>query len=438
MLKAFNLHIESNFKELLNQPFLVAISGGVDSVVLSYLCHLNNLNYGLAHCNFQLRGNESDIDERFVKDLAEQFSIDIFSKQFDTKQFAKTHKRSIQMAAREQRYQWFEALTKNTKYKYILTAHHADDNLETFLINFTRGTGLFGLTGIPEKQKQIRRPLLPFSSEDILYFAKGNNIQWREDSSNKSVKYLRNKLRHEVIPILKDINPKLIVSFKKTNAFLNDTSFLIEREINRFSKKALISKENGVTKYKVSTFLKSKNPSAYLYEIFKNYGFTQWEDIFQLLKAESGKQVFSKSHRLVKHRSTLLLSKIKNEQSVNLAVTRDTKKLQIPEGEITFKQVINVKSNTKNCIYIDFNKIEFPLKIRPWSTKDIICPVGMTGKKKVSKLLKDEKLSIIEKENTLVLTSENNIVWVIDQRVDRRFLGNSKSNNYLKIKFSKS
>ena len=437
MINIFKQHIENNFKELFNAPFLIAISGGVDSVVLSHLCVSCNLNFGLAHCNFQLRNTESDADEAFVKHLAKECKAELFVKRFNTKQYADVHKRSIQMAAREQRYQWFQELINTTHYKYILTAHHTNDNLETFLINFIRGTGLNGLTGIPEKQKHIRRPLLPFSSEEILNYAKENRITWREDSSNKTVKYLRNKLRHEVIPILQEINPELIDTYKQNNHFLNDSAYLVKQEIKGFIKKAVLDKKDRIVSFKVNAFLKTKNPRAYLYEVFKSYGFTQWNDILHLLTAESGKQVFSKSHRIIKYKNTLLLAPKKTEQASFFSITKETKTIKIPEGEITFKTVKKNKHNSKHCIYLDKANIQFPLEIRSWNTQDVIYLSGMNGKKKVSKLLKDEKLSPIEKENTLVLISNNKVVWVIGIRVDKRFLATSTSQVLFKVKLSK-
>lgn len=216
---------------------LIAISGGVDSVVLTYLCNTLKLEIALAHCNFNLRGEESDADEAFILELANKLNIKVFVKHFDTNTYAKENKCSTQMAARELRYHWFNELADNLQFKYVLTAHHADDNLETFLINFTRGTGLEGLRGIPEIKGKFIRPLLPFSRETIENYAKTNNIKWRDDSSNASVKYIRNKLRHEVVPILKEINPSLLPSLHSTLNNLSESSSIIEDHINDFLKK---------------------------------------------------------------------------------------------------------------------------------------------------------------------------------------------------------
>ncbi|NNK40221.1 MAG: tRNA lysidine(34) synthetase TilS, partial [Winogradskyella sp.] len=224
MLSQFKKHIESSFGFLADAKLLVTVSGGIDSVVLAHLCSKLGLNYAIAHCNFGLRNGESDEDEDFVISLAEDLNVEVFIENFDTQDYADTHKLSIQMAARELRYNWFQELANHLKFDYILTAHNADDNLETFLINFTRGTGLNGLTGIPAINDNVARPLLNFSRAHITAFAEKERIKWREDSSNSTTKYLRNKLRHEVIPVLKEINPQLLDSLKNTLTNLQDTA----------------------------------------------------------------------------------------------------------------------------------------------------------------------------------------------------------------------
>ncbi|RPG33110.1 MAG: tRNA lysidine(34) synthetase TilS, partial [Muricauda sp. TMED12] len=207
MFPKFKEHISNKMSFLKGKKLLLACSGGVDSVVLAYFCVAVDLDIVLAHCNFSLRGEESDDDEDFVRELAIQLGVEVFIKSFDTRQYAETHRGSVQMAARELRYQWFDELLKTKGYDYILTAHHADDSLETFLINLSRGTGIDGLSGIPEVNEQVVRPLLPFSQEEILGYANSENIKWREDSSNESTKYLRNKIRHQIVPILKELHP---------------------------------------------------------------------------------------------------------------------------------------------------------------------------------------------------------------------------------------
>jgi len=439
MLKSFESHIDAHLEFLKDTRLLIAISGGVDSVVLAHLCSELNLNFSLAHCNFNLRGEESNADEDFVLDLAEQLEVEVFIENFDTQAYANEHKRSIQMAARELRYDWFAELAEQLQFDYILTAHHADDNLETFLINFTRGTGLNGLTGIPMINDNIVRPLLPFSRETIEAYARKEAIKWQEDSSNSSRKYLRNKLRHEVVPILKEINPQLLDSFQSTIVNLNDTADIVEESLNAVAKRAITNiDDNGIT-YKISEFKKVNNPKAYLFEMFKDFGFTEWNDILGLLDAQSGKHVLSNTHRLIKHRENLILTELKSViiEPITLdAVEVQNGIVETPIGQLIFKTVETILKTSENIIYIDKDKLSFPLELRLWKQGDFFYPSGMTGKKKISKYLKDEKLSLVEKEKTWVLTSEDNILWVIGKRADNRFRVTDKTKDILKIKFN--
>ena len=439
MLKSFESHIDAHLEFLKDTRLLIAISGGVDSVVLAHLCSELNLNFSLAHCNFNLRGEESNADEDFVLDLAEQLEVEMFIENFDTQAYANEHKRSIQMAARELRYDWFAELAEQLQFDYILTAHHADDNLETFLINFTRGTGLNGLTGIPMINDNIVRPLLPFSRETIEAYARKEAIKWQEDSSNSSRKYLRNKLRHEVVPILKEINPQLLDSFQSTIVNLNDTADIVEESLNAVAKRAITNiDDNGIT-YKISEFKKVNNPKAYLFEMFKDFGFTEWNDILGLLDAQSGKHVLSNTHRLIKHREYLILTELKSViiEPITLdAVEVQNGIVETPIGQLIFKTVETILKTSEDIIYIDKDKLSFPLELRLWKQGDFFYPSGMTGKKKISKYLKDEKLSLVEKEKTWVLTSEDNILWVIGKRADNRFRVTDKTKDILKIKFN--
>ncbi len=435
MLTAFKNHIEEQFPFLKNSRLVIAISGGIDSVVLAQLCHKLNFDFALAHCNFNLRGNESDADEDFVLDLGEQLNVEVFVQNFDTETYAEENKCSIQMAARELRYDWFSELAQQLNFDYILTAHHGDDNLETFLINFTRGTGLNGLTGIPEINGNIARPLLPFSRETIEAYAKSENIAWREDSSNSSRKYLRNKLRHEVIPILKEINPNVLDSFQNTLSNLKETEAIVNQSIKDFLSKAILKEEGNTITYAVSEFKKQNNPKAFLFEAFKECGYTEWNDVEGLLDAETGKHVASNTHKLTKHRQFLILSDLcHSEQSEeSLLITKENRSIKTPIGILFFNEAEALMDNSKTTIYVDAEKLNYPLGLRLWETGDVFHPIGMKGKKKVSKYLKDEKLTPSEKENTWVLTSENKIVWVVGRRADERFKVTDQTNKILKI-----
>ncbi len=437
MYKAYKNHINKNLPFLTESKLLIAISGGLDSVVLTLLCKALNLNITLAHCNFNLRGNESNADEDFVIQLANDLNIEVFIQNFDTEAYAKTHKLSIQMAARELRYNWFKDLARQLLFDYILTAHHADDNLETFLINLSRGTGLDGLTGIPETNEKIVRPLLQFSREDIESYAKSENLKWREDSSNALTKYLRNKLRHDVIPVLKEINPQLLQNLKKTQKHLQDTKQIVEDRLVRIEKK-VVSVEDDIIKFNIKKLQKLSNPKAYLYELLKDYNFTEWNDIFDLLNAQSGKQVFSETHRLVKDRKYLLLSKldsnvIQNDSEESLIIKKNTKQFQTPFGILFFDEANALFGKRTNIVHVDKDKLSFPLTIRKWQKGDYFHPFGMQGKKKLSKYFKDEKLSLIDKESIRLLCSGNDIIWIINKRADNRFKVTDKTKNILRI-----
>ena len=436
MLELFKQHINQELPLLKECKLLIAISGGIDSVVLAHLCKVINLNFALAHCNFNLRGNESDADEDFVSKFgAAELEVETFIQHFDTEVYANNHKLSIQMAARELRYDWFNDLVNHLEFDYILTAHHADDNLETFLINFTRGTGLSGLTGIPMINNNIVRPLLPFSKEDIEIYAIENNIKWREDRSNESKKYLRNKLRHEVVPILKEINPQLLGSFQNTLESLNDTADIVEESLNAVAKRAIIDIDNNGITFKVSDFIKVNNSKAYLFEMFKDYGFTQWNDVVSLLDAETGKYVASNTYKLTKHRDVLILSDIRHsgQSEESYIIEKETEVINTLIGTLKFEEVDSISISSKDIIFVDKTKLRFPLTLRKWKTQDIFRPIGMTGKKKVSKYLKDEKTTPNQKENTWVLISNEDIIWVVGMRADNRFKVDDSSSNILKI-----
>jgi len=313
MLQDFNNHLEKNLSYLKDKKLLIAISGGVDSVVLTCLLKMLNFNVSLAHCNFQLRGEESDLDELFIKDLGEDLLLQTFIVSFNTKEYCKEKKISTQVAARELRYNYFETLIQEHSFDYVLTAHHADDNLETFLINLTRGTGLEGLAGIPLENGKIIRPLLPFSRSVILNFANEHAIKWREDKSNSEDKYVRNKIRHQVIPVLKSINPSLLSSFNNTSEYLKENITIVNDRISDLSERIII-KEKGVLKMDINQILRLSNPKAYLYQFLKKYHFNEWNKVYDLLTAQSGKYLLTNSHILLKNRDFLVLSYLKDDK----------------------------------------------------------------------------------------------------------------------------
>ena len=436
MLQKFEKHIHTNFPFIRDSKLLLAISGGLDSVVLMHLCNQLKLKISLAHCNFKLRNEESDLDEEFVKKIAQISSNQIFATFFETTLIAKKKQISIQIAARELRYNWFQELAQKHPFDFILTAHHLDDSLETFLIHLTRGTGLEGFTGIPSTNGNIIRPLLPFSRAEILEYATKNKLEWREDSSNATTKYLRNNIRHQVIPILKEINPSLLDSFANTIHYLKYAQQIIDDSIEEISTKISIEKD-GVIFFDISKINQLSNPKAYLYQLLKKHQFTEWNNVVDLLTSQSGKQVFSKTHVLLKDRDFLILSKIttKKSNSENFEILEHQAQISNPIF-LTFETNSSKNSEARNTISVDKNLLKYPLIVRKWENGDYFCPSGMQGKKKLSKYFKDEKFSLLEKEKTwLLCTAENEIIWVINHRQDSRFLADSTTQNSLQITY---
>ena len=433
MLEKLKKHINQKFSFLQEKKLLIAISGGVDSVVLTHVLHQLHFDISLAHCNFNLRGIESDKDEIFVKELGNKLNLKTFTKNFDTEKYALENSLSTQVAARNLRYNWFDEIINEHKFNFVLTAHHADDNLETFLINLTRGTGLEGFTGIPEINNHIVRPFLIFSRDEIESFATQNNIVWREDKSNASNKYVRNKIRHQIVPILKEINPTLLDSFQKTTENLQESQQIIDDAISNFKKKVVEKSENGILKIDISKVQETNNPKAYIYQLLKEFGFTAWNDIANLLTAQSGKEVVSKTHRLLKDRDFLILSK-KEKKNAKAAFFIDETIEEITNPiHLKITTVSKIDDENKSTICIDKNSLTFPLTLRKWQHGDFFYPKGMQGKKKVSKYFKDEKFSTIDKENTWLLCSENNVIWIIGHRQDQRFSASENASSILKI-----
>jgi tRNA(Ile)-lysidine synthase len=441
MLQKLSNLIQQNFPFLKDKKLLIAISGGIDSVVLTHLLSELNLDISLAHCNFNLRGTESDLDTVFVKDLAKKLEINCFTTSFETERITKENKESTQIAARNLRYAWFQEMRQEHNFDYILTAHHADDNLETFLINLTRGSGLDGFTGIPEMNGNIVRPLLRFSREEIEVFAKEEKISWRDDQSNTSTKYVRNKIRHQILPVLKEINPSLLDTFSKTIAHLQESTQIISDRIEEVSQKAVL-KEKDITKFRIDEIQQLSNPKAYAYQLLKEYNFTEFNDVYNLLSAQAGKQVFSKTHVLLKDRDFLILSKREvsskhqEAQKLEFHIPKNTAEITDPI-HLTFEEVAAQEIQNKKTIYLSKESLKLPLIVRKWQNGDYFYPLGMIGKKKLSKYFKDEKLSLLEKNNTwLLCNADNAIIWIIGMRKDNRFQTEKRSNTYLKITIS--
>ncbi|GEM55044.1 tRNA lysidine(34) synthetase TilS [Flavobacterium branchiophilum NBRC 15030 = ATCC 35035] len=433
--------MEYKFKQIIKNklPFLegkkilLAVSGGLDSMVLTDLFIKTKFSIAIAHCNFNLRDTESQGDQEFVATFCTNKHIPLFVKSFETLQFANDNKLSTQVAARNLRYEWFQNILKQHEIDFIATAHHADDNLETFIINLSRGTGIDGLKGIPFYNNNIVRPLLYFSKENIRNYALKNNIQWREDSSNASDKYLRNKIRHQIVPILKELNPSFLNNFQKAQLFLDDTQTLAKDAATLLFKKLTLM-QNGVIYFDLVAIKKLPNFKAYLYYWLKDYGFKAWTDIFDLIDSQTGKQVFSKEFQLLKNREQLILKPISETINSFFWIDKNQTKVNFPLN-LDISKVDCISNSKNNTIFVDADQLKFPLCIRKWQLGDVFFSKGMKGKsKKISKYFKDEKFSALDKESTWLLCSDDQIVWVIDKRQDERFAANNNTINILQIK----
>lgn len=432
MLEEFKKHIAAKFSNLKEHEFLLACSGGLDSIVLAHLCHVLGLNYSIAHCNFKLRGKESDADEEFVKILADKYAKKVYVTSFKTTDYITENKVSLQVAARELRYDWFVQIMQENDIKTLVTAHHADDNLETFIINLSRGTGIEGLTGIPEKTNSISRPLLPFSRSEILNYAEEHKLDWREDQSNQETKYLRNKIRHKIVPELKELHPTFLANFINTQNYLSQTSVLLDGIINTI-RNTIFKSNSNVFIIEISALKKLEPLEPYIYQLFKSYGFSDANAIIELFSSLSGKEIYSATHRLLKDRNSLLLQEIKITDDENYFISKGTKQISTPIS-LKFSVVESITQTNTSIIYVDADLLMFPLSVRKWKTGDYIHPFGMKGAKKLSKFYKDEKYSLIDKENQWLLCSEDKIVWIIGKRADERFKVTENTKKIIAIK----
>ncbi|MBC5842577.1 tRNA lysidine(34) synthetase TilS [Flavobacterium sp. F-380] len=433
MLEKLQAHIRENFPFLENKKLLLATSGGLDSMVMVELFRQLPYEIALAHCNFQLRGVESFEDQKFVENYAEQYAISLFATQFDTTAFAKDYKLSTQVAARDLRYNWFYELIEEEQFDYVLTAHHADDNIETFLINLGRGTGLDGLVGIPSQNDKIIRPLLLFSRIEIADYAAETKLKWREDSSNASNKYLRNKIRHDVVPLLKELNSNFVSTFQNTQKYLQEAQAMVEDAAIMVYQQ--VAEQNGETiHFDLLQLKRLPNYKSYLYHWLKEFGFTAWNDIYDLVESQSGKQVLSTDYRLIKDRDTLLLvPMLESSSHEEFFIEKEVQEVKIPL-KLSISKVTDRTTSSNTTIFVDENKLVYPLVLKKWQEGDVFQPFGMKGKtKKLSKLFKDEKLSVVDKENIWILWSADTIVWVVGLRQDERFKIENNTEHILKL-----
>jgi len=475
------MNVLQRFKEFIGQQnlfhqrdkLILAVSGGVDSVVLCELCKQAGYNFIIAHCNFQLRGKESERDKEFVKALGEKYKVEVLVKDFDTEKYAQENKKGIQEAARDLRYEWFAEIvnrdpdshresvvsrqTSNVKRQkessfhvsrltsHVLTAHHADDNVETVMMNFFRGTGLHGLVGIPVIHQYIRRPLLPFWKEELIRFAKENKLEFVEDSSNQSLKYTRNFFRNEIIPLISKVYPEV-----KTNLQDNINRFGEIQKLYKISVDEIKRKLCKVTNDEIHIAVKqliSYQNRALIFEIISEHGFTerQVDEVIKLAEAESGKFVQSptSSHRIIKFRNWFIISKDQSADAEMVVIGEDAKTVRCSTFNVQFSTIqasrtesfrTNLKLQTSNLTAcVDADEVTFPLILRRWKQGDYFYPLGMKKKKKLARFFIDQKLSKTEKEKTWVIEMNMKILWVVGMRIDDRFKITEKTKKILKM-----
>ncbi|MFN2396365.1 MAG: tRNA lysidine(34) synthetase TilS [Bacteroidales bacterium] len=439
MLEKFYQNIQKNQLFESSERILLAVSAGIDSVVMAELFKVSDYNFAIAHCNFKLRGSDSDKDEVFVRELAARYGTDFFSESFDTKAFAEDRRISIQMAARELRYTWLEKIREQHRFDWIATAHQSDDNTETILYNITRGTGLKGLHGIPLKNGNIIRPILNLSRDEIEWYVKVNALSYREDLSNQEDKYVRNKIRHKIIPILKEINPSLHKSVQALSEISVKTQSILNYFISRDFKNNVLEKD-GKTFIPIKLLLEYPNREIIIYELLKDFGFQspEIEGIGLSLEKQAGKLFFSENYVCLKDRDYLIVSRKESDEKTEVLVHSDQKEVQFPGGLIRMRiididKIPDFKTNA-NIIYLDFSLLKFPLKMRNPEDGDFFIPFGMSGKKKISDFLTDLKIPRTEKTNMWLLTSDDQIIWVVGLRIDNRYSVKKTSKKVLEIK----
>jgi len=419
---------------------LLAVSGGVDSVVLCNLMFVAGYDFIIAHCNFQLRGEESERDEQFVRSLAAKYGKEVYVIRFNTKDYALKNKLSTQVAARDLRYNWFRQLAfEEKKAGAIVTAHHADDNIETVVMNFFRGTGLKGLIGMDVEFKEIFRPLLNFRKSEIIAYAKQQELAFVEDSSNSSSNYTRNYFRNELIPAINKVFPNVEENVLKNIQRLTEVEQVYNEAINQYKLK-LIEYKGKEEHIPILKLQKLKSFRTILWEIIKEKGFTagQVDEVIKLMEGNNGSFIECKTHRIIKNRRWLIIAERTNEEeNLHLVITENDKAIKFAGAELEIKKHIPINnfsiSTDKSIAAFDADDIKFPLLLRRWKQGDYFYPLGLNKKKKLSKFFIDQKLSKIEKEKVWVLEMNKKIIWVVGHRLDDRFKIKESTKEVLKI-----
>ncbi len=418
------------------RKILVACSGGADSMVLVHVLLSLNENIAIAHCNFNLRGEDSNADEELVRNFAQQNKLVLHLESFDTIAYAKENKISTQLAARELRYDFFKRLKSEFSYDYIAMAHHADDMAETILINLGRGSGIAGMKGMPVFKNDIIRPLISISRKEIENYAAKNIVKYRDDLTNFDNKYTRNRIRNEVLPILKEVFPNFLQNVSSSAQLLSSQEEIYEERILGFSK--YIEQDNDQINVDLQGFAMSKQAAIILFEYLKQYHFTftQCENILEDF-SKNGKIYYTQTHKSTIWNENLLIEVLSPENEQDIFYIEDL--FSLPNLPLNFKitllsrdEIIDFKTD-KNEIYIDYSLLKFPLILRKWKNGDRIYPYGLKGSKKLKDVFNDLKVNVLEKERAWILESDGKIIWLVNYRSDRRFAVNENSEQIVKI-----
>jgi len=436
ILQKVKSYIEQHQLMTSGSKVIVGVSGGVDSVALLHILQRLGLECIVAHCNFHLRAEESDRDEQFVNDLTKQLGLPFYRIDFDTLKYAADNKISVEMAARELRYEWFESLAKKMDAQAIAVAHHLDDSIETLLMNLIRGTGLRGLTGISARNGLVIRPLLCCTREELFQYVAFHQLAYVEDSTNALNDYQRNKIRNQLLPLLEEINPSVRQTLYQSLERFAGTYKVYEEFIDSY-KKLLIKDENGTIIIDISLILKLPDVTTVLYEFLSPYGFNAQvvQQVVYHLNDTSGKKFYSSTYRLVKDRHNLILTRRTRNEKISILIDegRDVITYPLPLT-IDYSDVNNVEINkNKNVLTIDADLVKFPLCLRKWEEGDAFVPFGMKGMKKLSDFFIDNKFSLPDKENTWLLVSDEKIVWVVGHRADNRFRVTNETRKVIRI-----
>ncbi len=425
MLQGFNSFIRRHGLCSLNDRILLTVSGGIDSVVMAHLFMQAGYDCAIAHCNFQLRGEDSELDEAFVRSLALLLEFPVYVKRFDVEAEMQAKGISLQMAARDLRYAWFEELASEQSMNHIATAHNRNDSVETFFLNLSRGSGIRGLKGISPCRGNIIRPLLFASRTQIESFQQAQHIEFREDASNLETKYQRNKIRHDVLPVMEQINPGFMEIMEGNMERIGEVYEIYTRSIED-RRNELFEEKPGRIVIDTGKLKKLRPLSTWLFELFSPYGFTrlQCEGIRKIMDAGPGRQSISTSHRLFKDRDQMILVPSKKDSFERYYLDDAVKQSSLPfpmDMEVLDRSELESIPGDPLTACLDLDEIQFPLSIRHWKHGDYFYPLGMEQNKKLSDFFVDQKVPVPEKEQIWVLASGKKIIWIMGHRIDNRF-----------------